>query len=204
MNVGMICRPIRRSRKREAVLDAAQAAFLELGYAGTSMDLVAGRAKVSKATIYAHFKGKDDLFGEVIRRRCERDLAFQAPAEGDARSVLASIARRLMGLMLSPETLGIYRVVVAESARHPDLAQAFFAAAPAQGKARLCEVMAELDRRGELMVADPWQAADQFAGMLRAEVFHRALLGLAPPDGRSVDSTIAAAVETIHRAYAPH
>ena len=47
---------------------------------------------------------------------------------------------------------------------------------------------------------DRWAPlADQFVGMLRAETYHRALLGL--PPGRPLADTIAAAVQTLLRAY---
>ncbi|MEW5726608.1 MAG: TetR/AcrR family transcriptional regulator [Pseudomonadota bacterium] len=199
------CRPSRGSAKREAVLDAAQACFLEMGYAGTSMDAVAARAGVSKATIYAHFQGKDELFGAIMRRRCEQsipDMPPPGPGE-DARTVLTDVARRMLALFLLPEAMAVYRIVVAESPRHPDLATAFYAAGPERGKAGLSETFAELGRRGELVVDDTWRAADLFVTMLRGEFFHRALLGLPPRPGFDFDSTVATAVETVLRAFRP-
>ena len=195
------CRP---SRKREAVLDAAQTCFLDLGYAATSMDLVASRAGVSKATIYAHFAGKDDLFAAVINRRCDRDpLIPDSWPDGDARTVLTMVGTRLMAFLMAPETLATYRVVVAEAARHPDLARAFWEVGPGQGKTRLAAMFAELTRRGALSVPDPWVAADQFAAMMRAEIFNRELLGLPLPQGRDAVTTVMAAVDVMVRAYGP-
>ena len=197
------CTRPKPSRKRDAILEAARACFLEQGYAAASMDMVAARAGVSKATIYAHFSGKDDLFAEVIHSRCEREFygPDSPPETGDARTVLTGAGLSVMRLLLAPESLGIYRVVVAEAARQPDLARAFWEAGPARGKARLSAVFENLNRRGELAVPDCWVAADQFAAMLRAEVFHRSLLGLPPPDGHTIETTVAAAVETMLRAY---
>jgi TetR/AcrR family transcriptional regulator, mexJK operon transcriptional repressor len=48
----------RSAGKRLAVLDAARAGFLSGGYLGTSMDEIAARAGVSKATVYNHFEDK--------------------------------------------------------------------------------------------------------------------------------------------------
>jgi TetR/AcrR family transcriptional regulator, mexJK operon transcriptional repressor len=191
------------SAKREAILDAAQAVFLEMGYAAASMDAMAARAVVSKATIYAHFKAKDQLFAEVIRRRCERDpmFALRGGTEGDAREVLSVVARHLMRLFLSPETMRMYRVVVAEAVRQPELANAFYEAGPVRGKEAVAEIFRELARRGDLDIPEPWRAADLFVGMLRAEYFHRELLGLPHMEGHTLDGTIEAAVETMLRAY---
>ena len=44
------------------ILDAARRLFLEHGYAVTSMDVVAQLAGVSKATVYARFESKEQLF----------------------------------------------------------------------------------------------------------------------------------------------
>lgn len=199
------CRTPRSSAKREAILDAAQASFLEHGYAATSMDLVTARAGVSKATIYAHFPSKDALFGAIMQRRC-RDTLPDMPPPGpgeEARAVLTALARRLLALFLSPEAMAVYRIVVAEAARHPDLAHAFYAAGPERAKASLAETFAELSRRGELAVEEPWRAADLFVTMLRGEFFHRQLLGLPPRPGFDQERTVETAVDTILRAFAP-
>lgn len=197
-----VCSP-RSSAKRTAILDAAQACFLELGYANTSMDMVAARAGVSKATIYAHFQSKDDLFGAIIRRRCTNQMTFDdVSLQGmDARAALTALANQLMRLFVDVETMGIYRMVVAEAARHPDLAKAYYEAGPLLGKARLAEVFAAMNRLGLMKVPDPRQATDAFIGMLRTEFFHRKLLGLPDSDQVTADSTVANAVETMVRAY---
>ena len=52
--------------KKEQILNYATKLFLELGFGAVSMDLVARESKVSKATIYAYFSNKDDLFLESL------------------------------------------------------------------------------------------------------------------------------------------
>ncbi len=54
--------------KRAAILAAAAAQFLEKGFGGSSMDSIATEASVSKQTVYAHFGGKAQLFGAIIRQ----------------------------------------------------------------------------------------------------------------------------------------
>jgi AcrR family transcriptional regulator len=55
----------------EAILDSAAACFLESGYAATSLDSVARRARVTKGAIYHHFASKRDLFMAVLDRQQE-------------------------------------------------------------------------------------------------------------------------------------
>jgi len=190
------------SAKREAILDAARDAFFEDGYSATSMDAIAARAGVSKATIYAHFTGKDDLFRAMIRLRCERHSTFAA-IDGalDARATLTVVGQRLLGLLLLPETLATFRLVIAETLRQPDLARAFYESAPGAGKAEIATVVGELIRRGQLRAIDPQRPADLFMGMLRTDLFMRTLLGLAQPTPDEVTAAIDAAVDTMLAAY---
>lgn len=192
----------KHSAKREAILDAAQVLFLSEGYAATSMDAVAASAGVSKATIYAHFEGKEELFAAIMRRRCEAHFVFSPPGEdSDAARTFTTYAERLLRLLTTPEALALYRVVVAESHRSPELAATFYENGPVRGREAIVASVAGLQRRGELVAdADPEVIADQFIGMLRAEAYHRDLLGL-PPSGRTHANTISAAVATLLRAY---
>ena len=52
--------------KQEMILQGAVRVFLQLGYAGTSMDRVASEAGVSKQTIYSNFQDKEGLFTALM------------------------------------------------------------------------------------------------------------------------------------------
>lgn len=47
---------------RDALIDSAVALFTERGYAGTSLDEIARRARVTKGALYHHFSGKQAVF----------------------------------------------------------------------------------------------------------------------------------------------
>src|SRR5260221_4658252 len=57
-------------RKRGAIVEAARQAFLQNGYAQTSMERIAETAGVSIKTVYRHFENKDDLFSAVMQAAC--------------------------------------------------------------------------------------------------------------------------------------
>jgi len=52
--------------KRTKIIAEARKTFNELGYAGTTMDLVATRCKISKQTLYKLFTSKTELFMAII------------------------------------------------------------------------------------------------------------------------------------------
>jgi AcrR family transcriptional regulator len=57
---------------RERLLDAAGELFYESGIAATGVDAVLARARVSPATLYAHFSGKGGLVAAYLERRFRR------------------------------------------------------------------------------------------------------------------------------------
>ncbi len=66
-----------RQLREDAILDAAYDLMLEQSYTDMSMDELAARVGISKATLYQHFASKDDLAVNVIVRsmqRSEEDL----------------------------------------------------------------------------------------------------------------------------------
>ena len=77
----------------EALLDSAAACFLEWGYAATSLDAVAKRARVTKGAIYHHFASKKDLFMAVLERQEEnqaRTISQAATAATDPWSAIVA------------------------------------------------------------------------------------------------------------------
>src|SRR5258707_15768776 len=108
----------RPSAKALQILDAAGRIFMEQGYGATSMDAVAREAGVSKATLYAHFTNKEQLFGERIAagtRRHSEGLTLPDIADKDVRAALIHFGREFLKILLSPQGLAIYRVVIAET-----------------------------------------------------------------------------------------
>src|SRR5271166_385347 len=99
--------------KAESILAAAKRTFLAAGFGAVSMDTIAREAGVSKATVYAHFAGKEELFGAVIGRECEHRFAGLSVSEldpGDVRASLTTLGRRFLELLLSPDAIALHRL----------------------------------------------------------------------------------------------
>jgi len=56
----------RDGAKHEAIQKSAARLFLKQGFANTSMEMIAADARVTKQTVYSHFKSKDALFSQMI------------------------------------------------------------------------------------------------------------------------------------------
>ncbi len=78
-------RPKTRSdeERRQAIVEEARRTFVELGYRGTTTDIVSARCHISKQTIYRVFESKADLFLAVVGSHRRMMLALPRPEDED-------------------------------------------------------------------------------------------------------------------------
>ena len=89
----------KRELYREAVLDAAERVFGEVGYEATKVQRVAAEAGVSLTTLYSVFESKWEIYRAVNRRRLSEVMALaQGILQEDARSIEMLIAGTRMQL----------------------------------------------------------------------------------------------------------
>lgn len=193
--------------KRRQILDAAGQLFLAEGFAAVSMDAIARGAGVSKATLYAYFPGKDALFGAMVSERCNAMLArdrFVTDHDAPLPEALRRLVDFWLRFLLNPDVVRTYRTVLAEGARFPDLARAFFEAGPVNGLRWIGEWFVEEQRRGRLRADFATRtAAMQFIAMLRGELYTKSALGLIDtPSEEAMAAEAAAATDTLLRAFA--
>jgi AcrR family transcriptional regulator len=189
-----------RSR-RQALIKAATRLFLKHGFDSVSLDAIVKQAGGSKASIYDLFGNKESLFGAVVEDRCTHLLDAMATANPKGmplRATLTAIAKQFMALILSRDALGLYRVVVAETPRFPNLGGTFFQYGPARAMAALAEYLETEMRAGRLARANAGQAAEHFIGLLISTYHLRAVLNL---KCGSVPKHIDAAVSAFLQAY---
>ena len=166
------------------ILDAATDLFFARGYGATSIEAVAQRARISKRTFYHRFDDKPALFAAVVHRIIDR-LRPAAGLPSFASAPLEEILRALAGLILraalSPEAIALNRLIVAESARFPELAAAVTAEGSTQAAIRMIEGLLERERSaGRLAFAETAFAAEQFLWMVMT-VPQRRATGLGVP-----------------------
>ena len=111
-------RPSAKSRKAynfDALLDVAVRVFLERGYDGSSLDQVARAAGITKASIYYHARGKEELLLRGTGRAFDALLAVlaePAAARGPAVKRLKHVVRRTIEITIAmtPEVALLLRV----------------------------------------------------------------------------------------------
>jgi AcrR family transcriptional regulator len=146
----------------EAILEATVALYGDHGFDGLSMDGVAARAGVSKATIYRRYSSKVDLVMAAAARLAERE--HPAVDRGTVRGDLCAHVRALVRMLTTTDVGRCLPTMVADKKRSAELAEAHdrFSAA------RRVPVVAAVRRgveRGELRTdTDAELVADLIAG----------------------------------------
>jgi TetR/AcrR family transcriptional repressor of mexJK operon len=190
--------------KAESILAAAQRTFLASGFGAASMDAIARDAGASKATVYAYFASKEELFGAVVARETERYAEGFTAGDLDPRDVEASlrvIADRFLRLLLSPDVIAINRIIIGEVSRFPVLAEVFWQAGPERVRLQVEGFLRRAAETGALEFADLRLAAGQFASLVRGEIHLRTLLGLGVADDAALSAAADNAVATFIKAF---
>jgi len=191
--------------RRATMLEIARTAFLREGYAAASMSEIAAKVGGSKATLYSYFPSKKDLFVAVIEdevRRMFVPLFDMDETQGAFRTVLERFARRFLDSLLTEDSVAFYRVVVAESARFPEVGQAAYRFGVQHGLDHLAGFFAAAMERGELRRADASVAVTQFLDLCSGELHRKRLFGVVGADDRdAVDKQAREAVATFLAAY---
>ncbi|HLV60176.1 MAG TPA: DUF3293 domain-containing protein [Fredinandcohnia sp.] len=193
--------------KREQILRGARAVFESLGYERASVDAIAARAGVSKATVYNHFRSKEALFlatlGAETRGLREKFLSVLETPSGDLASDLQTIGEHLVRLVTDAATVRRFRVVAAQAERFPELGRAYHACTLQVGQERLARFLERAAERGLIEVDDAAEAAQDFRGLCVGDLPQRRLLGVDVGNEEALRERVRRAVRVFLRAHRP-
>jgi AcrR family transcriptional regulator len=157
-------------------LAGAGRVFIAEGYEGASMSQIAAAAEVSKGTLYNYYPGKKELFSAVVAAGCAELAAdmFGPHMQGETiQQTLTRIGRIMLGMMVSPKAKAMFRLVVMEAAKFPELAQLFITAGPDMILAHLANWLDGQTAVGRLEIPDTHFAAEQFFALAQTRLVMR-------------------------------
>lgn len=177
--------PHRADAKSQAIRQAARLLFLGQGFAATTLDQVAARAGVSKATIYARYRQKEEVLADVLDdllREWDAPLAPATPVTtlDELRAGLLALAEQTAARLMRPEGLSLVRMLIAEMNTQPELGELFVRAVPGPLLTRAGALLGAAQAAGLLRPADPDLAARAFVGPLMSFVVLGGLLAREP------------------------
>lgn len=156
--------------KRAAIVNSAAHHFFHNGYAATAIEQIAADAGVSKVTIYNQFGDKRALFTASVESECEKmrgHFSLEGTAKGPIRSRMIDIGQAITAFLFRPEMMQFERRIAAETEHEPAIGAAFLEAGPWRMKQAFGAWLARATEAGELAVADPMLAAEQFVSMCK-------------------------------------
>lgn len=146
-------RAAKATQRREAIIAAALEEFIARGFAATRLEDVATRAGVAKGTIYLHFADKDALFQELVRTALVpliAQIASPPEANGSARAMLDNFAETFVREIVQTKRGDVLRLIIAEGARFPSLAEFYFREVVARGIGGMRQLIEYGIARGEI------------------------------------------------------
>jgi AcrR family transcriptional regulator len=182
----------RSAEADEAILEAAVDLFAEGGFDGLTVEGVAARANVGKATIYRRYPCKVDLV-IAASRSFALDGDDLPPDTGDTRADLHALVEWLIAMVTTTPIGRALPMMVADRTRVPELAEAHRVLVQ-EKRARHREVLQRGIDRGDIRSDVDLEAViDAYVG----PIFYRFLISDAPLDDAFADIL----VDSVLRAF---
>lgn len=183
----------RSAEAHRAILQAAIALVREVGYDAVTMDAIAARAGVGKATVYRRWKAKETLVAEGIGLIVS---AIPVPDTGSTRGDLDQLMRAARGMYGDPATSALLSGLIAAMARSAPIASAVRSGFVATWREAVAAVLARGVARGELRAGLDLELAND---LVTGPLLQRFLIV-----GGAVDERLTrGVVEAVMRALAP-
>ena len=167
--------------KREAIVAAARSLFTSQPFDLVTMETVAAQAGVSKMTVYSHFRDKETLFEAIVAKTSDLMVGALSGSEqtGGLRERMIAVGTAFLGIILGSDICRMAHTLPVALRANRALADRFYAAGPGRVRGALARMIAEAERRGELRVDDPNQAADDLVSLWEGSMPAKIAFGLA-------------------------
>lgn len=145
MNKVMGKRELNKAKRRASIVESATRYFLEHGYAATSMSAIADEMGGSKATLWAHFSSKEELFSAVVDAKVEafaQSLGGVIVGQNFSKPGLRRFCLHFLDCLMCDEAVKLYRLIMGEGERFPEIVEMFYSRGPARMFREVCRFFA--------------------------------------------------------------
>lgn len=156
-------------RRKARVMDVATELFVTQGYSATSLVDIARGAGVATRTLYQHFGDKEAMFREVIFARDEGQ-ALERPVVKPGDSIFSALMRTADYCNLvvyRPKSIGLMRLMIAESTRFPEFMTSVATSIFARFRRNVEKVFIGLEASGHLPAGDHSRSAELFIDLIQ-------------------------------------
>ncbi|MFC4254105.1 TetR family transcriptional regulator [Altererythrobacter xixiisoli] len=197
-------RAARRQERRAAIVAVAQRHFTEYGYGATSMSAIAAELGGSKTTLWSYFSSKEELFAEALEVWIRDFSPISAlKPEADLRQTLLGYGTEFLRTMLSSNIATLFRLVIAEASRFPEIGRIFYEHAPLRRHKVLAAYLDGQITAGRLRPVDSLRASAQLHHLCIYRLFMHSMWGLDPDiSAEAIDREVGEAVDMFLHGYA--
>jgi len=207
-------RPKRANNEREisttrlAILRAAGRVFLEKGYGGTSMDLVASESGAGRRTVYNHFSSKKDLFDAMVSLLWENmpleKIVSSIANAANPEEALNEIGNAIADFWAPDEAVAFARLVISEGGRFPELVESFLTFGRVPARRAVVGYLKSLTESKVLKIPDTELAAAQFIALINSLLlWNRVIDRSVAPSKERRELVVSEAVKMILGRYRP-
>ncbi|WP_337997611.1 TetR/AcrR family transcriptional regulator [Oleispirillum naphthae] len=167
--------------RRQAMLAAGRAVFLEKGFERTTLSDIVTRSGGSRSTLIGLFGSKAGLFAEVMQEgslHISYTFDFLGESDTPPQEALRDFARRFVAALFDdPFAIAFLRILIAEGPRFPELGQAFLRLGPDTRDRKLGAYFQRCIDKGLLHPHDPVMLSQIFCGMVIGDSLIRHAIG---------------------------
>jgi AcrR family transcriptional regulator len=193
----------RKDERAPEILDAALACFAEKGFAACRMEDIAGRAGISKGTIYLYFESKEAVFKALAQRAIGKRIAAiagQLAGFGGSTPELLRMVLTMVGSIASvSDAVVLPRLVLAEAGNFPELAEFWRHEIIDHGLGLFEAIMRRGQGRGEFRPMPPEHAARLCVAPLLVIMMWRSVFGRFDTEPYDYQGLVEAHIETLLR-----
>jgi TetR/AcrR family transcriptional regulator len=181
--------------RREQILEAAFDEFSDKGFRGATIKSIAERARLqSPALIYWYFQdGKEELFYAAVEAKVSFLSTFDNPdplMDLPPANVLPMIASAYLTFASEPTARQLFRLLLAEAPRRPDLLDPLVDRGPLRVLGFLSAYLRRQVELGRLRPHDTRSSARAFIGMLIPQALSHVLMPQLQQDGPTDDEHV--------------
>ncbi|MCJ8295143.1 MAG: TetR/AcrR family transcriptional regulator [Colwellia sp.] len=160
------------------ILDAAQNLFYHQGFDETSLAMIINEAGGSRRSIYNEFGNKQGLLMAVIQRQVKAQSETLTSINRDipAKAALNQVCFRFVQGMLSAELMSLFRLVVQQVVKFPELGEMIYQKGPMAGIVPLVDYLDWLVEQKELKIENSHFSAQMLIETAQGPLHTRSLL----------------------------
>ncbi|RBQ30992.1 TetR family transcriptional regulator [Arcobacter sp. FW59] len=196
-------RPLNQE-KRNAIIKAAIEEFYTKGYEASSMDTISKEANVSKATVYNHFKNKEDLFlalAHILLEKLEKSFQYEYDNNKTIEFQLKEIAYKELEFLNNNENMKLIQILTVVMIQKNEIGLKLLAYERDDCMDMTSKWFDKAKENKKLDFESSLFVSKQFIGMIKSFAFYPQIYGAAKLTSDEQNNLVEKAVQMIIKQY---